>query len=64
MLESAKYRGLLFSTVLMDAWYATAEMMRYLIGEGKRFFCRLKSSRKVDDSGGGRSRREHPALAY
>jgi hypothetical protein len=52
MLESAKYRGLLFSTVLMDAWYATAEMMRYLIDEGKRFFCPLKSNRKVDDSEG------------
>lgn len=52
MLESAKYRGLLFSTVLMDAWYATAEMMRYLIDENKRFFCPLKSNRKVDDSRG------------
>lgn len=52
MLESAKYRGLLFETVLMDSWYATAEMMRYLIGEGKRFLCPLKSNRKVDDSSG------------
>ena len=52
MLESAKYRELLFSTVLIDAWYATAEMMRYLIEENKRFFCPLKSNRKVDDSEG------------
>lgn len=52
MLESAKYRGLLFSTVLVDSWYATAEMMRYLIEEGKRFFCPLKSNRKVDDTQG------------
>lgn len=52
MLESAKYRGVLFSTVLMDSWYATAAMMRYLIDEGKRFFCPLKSNRTVDDSEG------------
>lgn len=52
MLESAKHRGLLFSTVLMDVWYATVEMMRYLIEENKRFFCPVKSNRKVDDSEG------------
>jgi hypothetical protein len=52
MLESARVRGLLFSTVLVDSWYATAEFMRYLIDEGKRFFCPIKSNRKVDDTQG------------
>jgi hypothetical protein len=36
----------------MDSWYATTEMMWYLIDEGKRFFCPVKPTRKVDDSGG------------
>lgn len=50
MLISAIHRGLLFGYVLMDSWYATAELMKLLISKHKIFYCPLKSNRKVDDS--------------
>ncbi len=50
MLKSLKSRGVLFQTVLMDSWYATADLMKYLIREGKTFYCTIKSNRKVDDA--------------
>lgn len=52
MLTSVKHRGILFKTVLMDSWYATAAIMKYLIGEEKNFYCPIKSNRKVDDTQG------------
>lgn len=52
MLQSLKARQVLFQTVLMDSWYATADLMKYLIKEGKTFYCPLKSNRKVDDTSG------------
>lgn len=50
MLISAIHRGLLFGYVLMDSWYATAEIMKLLISKHKVFYCPLKANRKVDDS--------------
>jgi len=50
MLMMLKHRGLLFQTVLMDSWYATTDIMKYLIKEEKLFYCPLKKNRKVDDS--------------
>lgn len=52
MLQSLKARGVLFQTVLMDSWYATAGLMKYLIKEQKTFYCPLKSNRKAEDSSG------------
>lgn len=52
MLQSLKHRGVLFQTVLMDSWYATTAIFKYLIKEGKTFYCPIKSNRKVDDSCG------------
>jgi len=52
MLRSVGHRGLEFSTVLMDAWYATKDLMVEIEGMGKRYYCPLKSNRQVDDSGG------------
>ena len=52
MLLSALHRGLLFGYVLMDSWYATAELMKLLISKHKIFYCPLKANRKVDDSDG------------
>ncbi|GEO04549.1 hypothetical protein AAE02nite_22130 [Adhaeribacter aerolatus] len=52
MLQHLKYRGVLFQTVLMDSWYATTMLFKYLIKEGKTFCCPIKSNRKVDDSSG------------
>lgn len=50
MLTSAVHRDLLFGYVLMDSWYATAELMKLLISKHKIFYCPLKANRKVDDS--------------
>jgi len=55
MLRSVVHRGVPFETVLMDAWYATKDLMVLIEGMGKRYYCPLKSNRRVDDSGG-----EHP----
>ena len=52
MLSSIEHRGLLFSTVLMDAWYATTDLMMRLIRVDKLFYCPLKKNRLVDDTGG------------
>ncbi len=54
MLGSVAYRGVAFGTVLMDAWYATKEMMLLIEGMQKKYYCPLKSNRRVDDSGGER----------
>jgi hypothetical protein len=51
MLKSVEHRGIVYQTALMDAWYATAQLMVYFIRQGKLFYCPLKSNRKVDESG-------------
>ncbi len=55
MLGSVEHRGMPFETVLMDAWYATKNLMLLIEGMAKKYYCPLKSNRQVDDSGG-----EHP----
>jgi len=67
MLQSVRHRQIPFTTVLMDAWYATREMMMLIENWNKAsvshpvslpdqakklFYCPLKSNRKVDDSSG------------
>jgi hypothetical protein len=67
MLQSVRHRQIPFTTVLMDAWYATRELMMLIenwnqppagtgtgTGTKKLFYCPLKSNRKVDDSAGER----------
>lgn len=51
MLGLVEHRALEFSTVLMDSWYASRELMLLIEGMGKVFYCPLKSDRQVDDSG-------------
>lgn len=46
------HKHLPFHTVLMDAWYATKDLMLHIDRADKTFYCPLKSNRKVDDSGG------------
>ena len=45
-------RDVAFSTVLMDAWYATQPVMLHIESLGKLYYCPLKSNRRVDDSHG------------
>ena len=44
------HRHLLFSTVLMDSWYATKAVMMQIESLDKHYYCPLKSNRQVDDS--------------
>jgi hypothetical protein len=55
MLRSVEHRRLPFRAVLMDTWYATKNLMLFIDGMKKTFYCPLRSNRQVDDSGG-----EHP----
>jgi SRSO17 transposase len=52
MLDSIERRGVEFSTVLMDSWYATTALMTRLIKAEKLFYCPIKRNRQVDESGG------------
>ena len=48
--HSVYHKRLLFSTVLMDSWYATKDLMLYIEQLDKHYYCPLKSNRQVDDS--------------
>jgi hypothetical protein len=50
MLTCVKGRSISYQTVLMDSWYATVPLFKYLIGEEKTFYCPLKANRKIDDT--------------
>lgn len=50
MLKSTKNRQIPFQTLLMDSWYATNEIFKYLLTEHKFFYCPIKANRKIDDS--------------
>ena len=51
MLAQLAPRGITYRTVLMDSWYATTKLFKWLLSEGKIFYCPLKNNRLVDDSG-------------
>ena len=51
MLGQLAPRGIAYRTVLMDSWYATTALFKWLLAAGKTFYCPLKSNRLVDDSG-------------
>ena len=48
--HSVYHKRLLFSTVLMDSWYAAKDFMLYIEQLDKHYYCPLKSNRQVDDS--------------
>jgi len=52
MLKLTSTRAIPYQTVLMDSWYATTDIFKYLIGEKKTFFCPIKANRKIDDTKG------------
>jgi hypothetical protein len=53
-----------FQAVLMDAWYATKDLMLFIESLRKSYYCPLKDNRQVDDSGGEHSYRRVDALAW
>jgi hypothetical protein len=46
------HKGLACRAVLMDTWYATKELMRFIESLGKIYYCPIKSNRLVDDTRG------------
>jgi len=64
MLGSAEHREVPFEAVLMDAWYATKDLMLLIDGMKKTFYCPLKSNRQVDDSGAEQPYRRVDALSW
>jgi hypothetical protein len=58
------YKRLPFHAVLMDAWYATKELMLLIESLGKVYYCPLKDNRQVDDSGGNRPYQRVDSLAW
>jgi hypothetical protein len=64
MLGLVAHRGVPFKTVLMDAWYATKELMLFIEGMAKKYYCPLKSNRQIDDSGGEHSYQRIDALEW
>ena len=64
MLRGAEHRRLPFRAVLMDTWYATKDLMMFIDGMKKTFYCPLRSNRQVDDSGGENPYRRVDALDW
>jgi hypothetical protein len=42
-----EFKKISFKGVLMDTWYATAEVMQHLHKRGKYFYCPIKSNRSI-----------------
>lgn len=52
MLTQLAPCGITYWAVLLNSWYATTALFKWLLTAGKTFFCPLKSNRSVDDPGG------------
>jgi hypothetical protein len=65
MLSNIVYeKQLPFQAVLMDAWYATKDLMLYIESLKKIYYCPLKDNRQVDDSQGAQAYRRVDVLAW
>jgi len=65
MLTNLHYhKQLSFRAVLMDAWYATKELMLFIESLQKIYYCPLKDNRQVDDSGGVRPYQRADSLTW
>ena len=52
MLDQLAPRSMTYCTMLMNSWYATMVLFKWLLAAGKTFYYPLKSNSLVDDSGG------------
>ncbi|MEM7032218.1 MAG: transposase [Chloroflexota bacterium] len=52
LLNIVYHKGLPFTTVLMDTWYATRKLMRQIERLNKTYYCPIRKNRRVDDSDG------------
>jgi len=65
MLRNGHYhKKLPFRTVLMDSWYASRQVMRYIEKLEKFYYCPIKSNRLVDDSDGQNEHQQVASLSW
>ena len=65
MFQNVAYQKRLpFQAVLMDAWYATKDLMLDIESLSKIYYCPLKDNRQVDDSRGERPYRRVDSLEW
>ena len=65
MLTNVVYhKELPFYAVLMDTWYATKDLLLFIEGLEKIYYCPLRDNRSVDDSGGAQPYRRIDSLAW
>ena len=65
MLRNVVYhKGLSFTTVLMDTWYATRKIMRAIERLHKLYYCPIKCNRHVDDSDGTHAHQRADKLTW
>ncbi|MEK6528786.1 MAG: transposase, partial [Nitrospirota bacterium] len=50
MINSLQERGIAFSTVLMDTWYAITKILLHIEDLGKIYYCPIKSNRLVKET--------------
>jgi hypothetical protein len=65
MLDAVLYsKTLAFSTVLMDTWYASMQVIKHVEQLGKLYYCPIKVNRHVDDSDGQKHHQRVDALSW
>jgi len=65
MLDNVvRHKCLPFRAVLMDTWYATRQMMRFIESLHRCYYCPLKDNRLVDDAGGKQTYRRVDSLDW
>lgn len=64
LLHAVHAKELSFSTVLMDSWYASKDLMLLIESLRKVYYCPLKANRQVDDSGGASGYQRVDALGW
>jgi hypothetical protein len=65
MLQNVAHaKQLPLHAVLMDAWYATKDLMLFIESLRKIYYCPLKDNRQVDDSRGARPYRRVDSLEW
>lgn len=64
LTQIVEHKQLPFRALLMDTWYATKDLMRFIDALHKIYYCPLKDNRQVDDSGGQEPYRRVDELAW
>jgi hypothetical protein len=65
MLDNVLYRKKLsFTTVLIDSWYASMQVIKHIQSLEKLYYCPIKTNRHVDDSDGERKHQRVDKLQW